>query len=303
MRPVLFALCLLFSVCAYAQKIPFDTLSVQVGADREIAMDSIAYYQKLANDYRISASYKKEYGYTMLALGVAGLIGGGYFLNQMGAGGAGYVIIPVGLLAGGVGLSIGAWSFLTGADRRIELADKYEARIKELHRQIFERTSVESRDSLGGQVFDVYAVYREVEQNGTFKDLKKRANCLETRDTAGFYDCVGNLYDEAAKASYILGSVIAIGGAVATVYYAREYGRQSTKFSNGHALTLAVTWGAETLIGIGVAAYGAVYQSEAKKYRNMAGSAKKSGPLADLMVAPIVDPVNGNYGGALAFNF
>lgn len=302
MKKILLALCMVFSMNAFAQKIPSDTLSVQVGTDREIAMDSIAYYQKLANDYRISASYKKEYGYTMLALGVAGLIGGGYFFYQMGAGGAG--VITIGFYAGcGVGLFMGGWSFLTGADRRIELADKYEARVKELHRQIFERDSVGSQDSLGGQVFDVYAVYREVEQNGTFKDLKKRANCLEARDTAGFYDCVGNLYDEAAKASYVLGPVIAIGGAIATVYYARKYGHQSTKFSNGLALTLALTWGAETLIGIGVAAYGAVYQSEAKKYRNMAGSAKKSGPLADLMVAPIVDPVNGNYGGALAFNF
>lgn len=298
MKKILLALCMVFSMNAFAQKIPSDTLSVQVGTDREIAMDSIAYYQKLANDYRISASYKKGYGYTMLALGVAGLIGGGY----LGAGGAG--VITIGFFAGGgVGLSMGGWSFLTGADRRIELANEYEARIKELHRQIFERDSVGSQDSLDGQGFDVYAVYRETEQNGTFKDLKKRANCLEARDTAGFYDCVGNLYDEAAKASYILGSVIAIGGAVASFHYAKEYGHQSTKFSNGLALTLALTWGVETLIGIGVAAYGAVCQSEAKKYRNMAGSAKKSGPLADLMVAPIVDPVNGNYGGALAFNF
>ena len=164
---LLFVLCLLLSLNAFAQK--NDSLDVQ-NEDPVALLDSIDHYQNLIDETE-SKIENKSWGYLGLGLGSVSLVSGLYLLHSIaGAGGAGYAIgagvIPAVLIFGGLGLTIAGAAALSTTSKLPEQVAEYKER-----KAFFSERYDEIKLSYVQDTSSVNLAYIELLNDDTFKSL------------------------------------------------------------------------------------------------------------------------------------
>lgn len=263
----------------------------------KMTVDSITYYQGLVDKYKASGNHRVNSSLWMTPLGALGLVAGGWMVKNVDVGvgdrSFGWLLITGGFLVGGSALLIGGVSNGKTGTERQAMSEEYAERL----RMFKERRRLTLPVLVDSVRQDVEEAYAEVLNDGYFKDYKKKAECRAKNSVVELYQCVEDAYSSGTKTFLALGGLSIGVGVLDFSYRYAKYGR------DGEDAFRDVLDGAAIVAGLLSLAYGGIYWSMSDKYKEKLGKIRTEGSVADLRMAPYVDPVNGRYGGLLAMNF